>query len=116
MLLITALIYSPFLLSVSMFGLVGVALLATRGGRWQLHPQLAANCKKFLHRPDYLAVTLFFWLVLLSGIMTEDYGYWFERLRLKVPFLVLPFIFYQLPRLKTQQYYQLALIAFCIYQ
>ncbi|MFK7933817.1 MAG: O-antigen ligase family protein [Saprospiraceae bacterium] len=96
-LLITSLIYSPFLLSVSMFGLVSVAVLQTNErGRLRLHTQLVPNFKKFLRQPEYLAVTLFFWVVFLSGWQTIDYDYWGERLRLKVPFLVLPFIFYQL--------------------
>lgn len=80
-----------------MFGLVSIALLQTKeNGRLQLHTQLTTNFKKFLRQPAYLAVTLFFWVVFLSGWQTIDYDYWGERLRLKVPFLVLPFILYQL--------------------
>lgn len=91
-----------------MFGVVGVALLQTnKDGRLALHHQLFTNFKKFLQQPEYIAITLFFWLVLLSGVLTEDYDYWWERLRLKAPFLVLPFIFYQLPKLSKRQYHHI---------
>lgn len=109
-LLIVALVYSPFLLSVSMFGLIGVGLLATpehASRRIILHPKLRLTFQKFLRRPDYLAMTLFFFIVLIGGLGSEDLGYWWERIRLKAPFLVLPFIFLNLPSLKKRQYHSI---------
>jgi len=106
-LLLVALIYSPFLLSVSMFGLFVVSVLEVQfvpSFRLGFNPELRANFKAFLSNKAYLAVTLFFFIVLLSGLFTDDFSYWLERLRLKVPFLGLPFVFASMPKLSRRQY------------
>ena len=41
----------------------------------------------------YVAVIVPFLLVLISGFWSENHGYWLERLRIKLPFIVLPFAF-----------------------
>lgn len=53
--------------------------------------------------PAFFAVTLFFFVVFLSFWQTTDFGYWLERLRIKVPFLVFPLIFLAFPRFSERQ-------------
>ncbi|GJM34176.1 MAG: hypothetical protein DHS20C18_31770 [Saprospiraceae bacterium] len=121
--LITALIYSPFLLSVSM---IGFAVLFTFSWFWdkpgclRFNPHFFDYFRIFFSSKVHLAITLSFFLVLLSGFLTEDYGYWMERLRLKIPFLVLPIIFCGLPVLSRREYFGLlyflvfALVVTCL--
>lgn len=109
-LLLVAMIYSPFLLSVSMIMLVMIAVFDiqiepqfTVG----LNPNLKKNLGIFLANNAYLAVTLCFFIVLVSGLISEDFSYWLERLRLKLPFLVLPFAFASIQPLSQRQYFGL---------
>lgn len=111
-LFIVALIYSRFLLSVSMFGLAIVGLLdcTRRKGRWniQWNPIFVQNLRQFGFRPEYMVVTLFFFVVLFSGWQTEDWDYWLGRLRIKLPFLILPIAFLGLPVFSQREYLGLA--------
>ncbi len=121
--LIAALIYSPFLLSASM---IGLAVLFTFSWQWdqpgwlRFNPHFFDYFRRFFSSRVHLSVTLSFFIVLLSGYLTEDYTYWMERLRLKVPFLVLPIIFCGLPSFSRREYFGLlyflvfALVMTCI--
>jgi len=102
-----ALIYSKFSLTIGMALLVLIALLSTGDGktfRLKLNPDLANNFKKLWDRKDFLVITLFFFLVLCSGLYTSDFQYFGERLRIKLPFLLLPFAFVSLPSFSERQY------------
>ncbi len=59
--------------------------------------------KKAFRYPAMLILSLSFFIVLLSFWHTADYGYWLERLRIKLPFLVLPLVFIALPRFHIKQ-------------
>lgn len=105
--LMASIIYSPFLLSISMWGLSGLCLFTTRreSGKNRLTiDRKAVDRMLHLYRyPAFAAITLFFFIVLLSFWQTQDYGYWLERLRIKVPFIVFPLVFVALPRFSTRQ-------------
>ncbi len=120
--LITSLVYSPFTLSVSM-----IALMVLSFFNWQWRaPWLGLNrdfwrsIGRFPRHPDFAAVLLFFFIVLLSAPFTDDWEYWFSRLRLKLPFLMLPIAFLTFRSLSRRQYYGLyyftvwMLVATCI--
>ncbi|HMQ50324.1 MAG TPA: O-antigen ligase family protein [Saprospiraceae bacterium] len=103
------LIFSPFVLSVAMWSLAGICVLdlGIKGKIPFIRPTKGVG-KKLLatfRQPDYVAVTLFFFLVLLDFWQTEDQAYWLARLRLKIPFLVLPLVFYALPKLRESWYH-----------
>lgn len=66
----------------------------------RLNPAIGQN----LLNPTYFTVTFFFLIVFLSGWQTDDWHYWFERLRIKLPFLILPFAFAGLPTFYKKQY------------
>ncbi len=108
--LIIGLIYSPYLLSVSMFMLTAVSVFHIEISprfRFGLHPAMIANVRSFLKNKAFLVITIYFFIVLLSGVMTYDFDYWLERLRLKLPFLLLPFVFVSIPSFSRRQYFGL---------
>ncbi len=108
--IISALIYSPFLLSAAM---IGLATLFTFTVDWKakawvrFNPNFFRYFQNFFQSRVHLAITLIFWITFLSGIMTEDWDYWSNRLMMKLPFLVLPIIFCGLPPLSRRQYWGL---------
>jgi len=70
----------------------------------QLNSQLRSNWQNFISNKAYLAVTLYFFLILMTGIYSSDMNYLMERLRIKLPFLLLPFAFASMPQLKEREY------------
>lgn len=117
---LTALVCSRFLLSVSMFGLAMVGLLEVQktAGRWkiQVNPILIQHLKRFGLPLEYAVLLLLFFVVLCSGWQTEDWQFWLQRLRIKLPFLILPIAFLGLPVFSQRQYlalgYYLLLLLF----
>ena len=102
-----ALVYSKFMISVGMI----MFLVATIfDWNWekkfflQINPNLKTNFQKFISNKSYLVVTLFFFIVLVSGIYSEDMHYWTERLRIKLPFLLLPLAFISMPKFNEKNY------------
>ncbi len=94
--------------SISMGGLLITALF---------NPNLASDFKtKFLANRGLLLFTLVFWIHLASYFYTdsENMGYLWSRVQLKVPFLLLPIAFSLLPKLKARQYYLLMYFFFLI--
>lgn len=92
------LLISRVLLSIGMILLIANAVI---------HPDLKANIKIFLRNPVGLAVTGIFFLVLLSGINSENWDYWLDKLRIKLPFLLLPFAVLSLRPFNSKQFYLL---------
>ena len=102
-----ALIYSKFVITVAMICLLALSVFNIDLGKKQplgFHPHLRQNFQKFFSNKAYLAVTLFFLIILFSGINSEDMSYWGERLRIKLPFILLPFAFVSMPRFREQDY------------
>ncbi|MEL6867597.1 MAG: O-antigen ligase family protein [Bacteroidota bacterium] len=103
-LLLVSLVYSPFLLSVSMILLMILSLIDWKVGEgMSLNPLMLSSFQRIRRQPSFLVIPLFFIVVLLSFWQTENWAYWLERLRIKLPFLLLPFVFLALPRFKDRQ-------------
>ena len=105
--MVIALIYSKFLLTIGMIMLILIGLMDTLPGKRfkvRLNPKLKENLQKLWIRKDFLTITLFFFIVLCSGIYSSDFGYLGERLRIKLPFLLLPFAFISIPSFSERQY------------
>ncbi|MEL6926079.1 MAG: O-antigen ligase family protein, partial [Bacteroidota bacterium] len=68
--------------------------------------------QRFVQSPAFLAVTGIFFICLLSGLYSEDMAYFWGRIRIKLPFLILPFAFVGLPRLRQSHYHLLLLFFF----
>lgn len=79
--------------------------------QWKGAPQyLSQKSKEYL---PYIALSIPFFLVLISGFWSENVGYWLERLRIRLPFLVLPVAFYFFEPLQKRTFYTL-LYAFSV--
>jgi O-antigen ligase len=105
-----ALIYSKFLLTIGMILLVLTSLLNIRIEERinvVLNPEIKNIFQKIWSRKDILVGTLFFLIILFSGIYSTDLGYLGERLRIKLPFLLLPLAFIVIPPFSERQYLSL---------
>lgn len=115
-LLVVSMVVSPFLLSVSMWGLVAAALwhtaagLRTGGevstlrsaGTW-----LKAVVRSFEHlwqQRLYAFMTLLLLVPAFSIGWSDDIPYWLRVTRVRLPFLILPWAFANLPSLSPQQH------------
>ncbi len=116
--LIQSLVWSRFLLSFSLGAIFIVALFEISKGKdskmtlfqwifeylqfwhWQCPPQYFS---KFTKNNSLLALTIPFLLVLLSGFWSENLPYWLSRVQLRLPFLLLPFAFSQIPTISKRQ-------------
>ncbi|MEM1214887.1 MAG: O-antigen ligase family protein [Bacteroidota bacterium] len=102
MVLVCALILSPFLLSVGMIALavLGVFELSVQEGRPHVRWHYAGWQRlRNLHQHPVFGVLLLIMLVPLLRFWPVDHpDYLLERLRIKVPFVVLPLAFVMLPR------------------
>lgn len=99
------LIWSPAILSISMglllvTGLVG---LRQKAVRWGVAHRLRTHYGLW-------ALTLLFWIVVPGFIGLDDPAYWYSRLRIKIPFVVVPLAFMLLPPLSRKQVRALHLV------
>lgn len=93
---IIGLVYSPFLLSISMLALFVIFL-------WRINWR--DSVKRFSKAPSYFAICIIFLGVFVSGINSSNTQEWLHHLQLKLPFLVLPFVFFNMPKLNKEKYY-----------
>lgn len=100
-LIIFSMIYSRFLISVGMFGLIALSLFDIENGRMKWNWRFR---KIELSSPvlAMLAITLFFWIIFISGLWSGNAENYWERVRIKLPFLFLPFAFIFLPRISKK--------------
>jgi O-antigen ligase len=105
-LFVVALIYSKFLLSVSMIGFVVFGLF-----EWRVRPfsvslknDLRAELKSFASTPAFVLLSLPVLAYLISGVNSADLGEWFWRVRTKSPFLFMPLAFFLMPKLDKTSY------------
>ncbi len=105
---------SPFLLSMGMWGLVFSALwhraeeMADADGRlrgWDLlRGALVRSFQEWFRQWPLALLSLLFVLPLLSGLWSSDWAFWLERVRVRLPFVVLPWAFANLPPLGKYSY------------
>lgn len=102
-LLLFSLVYSRYLLSVSMLGLMGTLFLKEGPGlRFGLQGWRRA-VQQLRARPAPAAMMVFFGIVLIGGLYATETGYWLERLRIKLPLVGLPLAFAAGPALRRHQ-------------
>ncbi|MCB0664478.1 MAG: O-antigen ligase family protein [Saprospiraceae bacterium] len=63
-----------------------------------------------LSKPEWWLLSVPFFLVLFGGLYSDDSSYWLTRMRIKIPFLLLPMAFYLLPGINKKTYEQIHLI------
>lgn len=94
------LVFSPPFLSVGLISLVVLGLLDPLKG---INPDWRAGIGEQLRSPLFWGLSALYLLLLLGAWQTEDWAYYAERLRVKVPLLALPLIWPGLPKLTTRQ-------------
>lgn len=105
---------SPFLLSLGMWGLVFSALWhrarltaaadASLRGLSLVGRSLVDSFRAFFECRPLAMLILLLLIPFVSGLWSEDQGFWLERVRVRVPFVVLPWAFANLPTLSQRQY------------
>lgn len=127
--LVQSLAWSKFILSVSLWGLAVVSVFSLfyvptnipnkafsfQHFKLNVTPQYFRN---FWQNRPLIALTVPFLLVLVSGFWSENSIYWLERVRIKLPFLILPLAFANLPPLSKKQFltiFYVFLIAFSLF-
>lgn len=100
-LLLFSLIYSKFLLSVSMFllGLLALTQWESEPFKIRWRPGLKDRLKAFWTLNPYSIFGVLIIGYLISGLWSENLGEWLWRVRTKAPFLFLPMAFFLLPQL-----------------
>jgi O-antigen ligase len=116
MLVLIGLVLSPFLLSVGMWGLAIAAIwhqfFNTAFEKWntmQPIPRLFVLTihriwRNFIRQPVYWSLGLLLLIPFLSGLWSEEHGFWLSNVRVRIPFLSLPLTFASLPRFNQRQY------------
>lgn len=82
-------VISPPVLSIALISIVVLGLLDPLEG---INPRWRANIAPYLKSPYPWAIMLLYLLLLVGFWQTEDWPYYLERLRIKVPLLSLPLI------------------------
>lgn len=88
---------------VSYRALMSIGMI-TLGGRAVLSLYPKKNIQNLLQNKALLALLGIFFLYMISGLWSENLSYWADRLRMKLPFLALPFGFAALQNLKYKDY------------
>lgn len=104
-LMVCSLVFSPFLLSISMwlFVLAGLwqAALDDRAeharGRFSITGMFYVYFTRWFRRPELFLLSLLFLFPALSGWWSEDTALWWVRTRVRIPFFVLPMAFANVP-------------------
>ncbi len=95
---------SRAMISIGVIGLIAYGILAF---------DIRQTWSTYLSRPAFYVNTLFFLVILLSGINTEDKHLWAGFVQIKLPFLFLPFAFCAFPFFDAS-YLRKILLAFCV--
>lgn len=103
MCILTGMFMSRAMMSIGMITLFGNALL---------HPNLLSNLKSFFKHPLLLILSGYFVLFSISILWSKNTSYYFERLQIMLPFLVLPFAFHSVSFLNRK--FLDAIVAFFI--
>lgn len=115
-LLVTSMVVSPFLLSISMWGLAAAAL-------WQSAEELKSNgavasfrsanawwqailhsFRKLVKNRVLCLMTLLLLVPAVSIFWSNDLAYWLRVTRVRIPFFVMPWAFANLPSLERRAY------------
>lgn len=98
--------FSPALLSMSMMGLAVAALIRFEPtGSWRPVWDVPAIMRLIRpwKQPAIAIIGVLFLIVLFSGLQGGDLNYWLERLRIKLPLLVIPLMFIMFPHFTSKE-------------
>lgn len=105
-LLIISLVYSLFLLSVSLFlfGLISLLIPGENRFGFRLRDNFIEQMGSLLSEPGWWVISISFFMVVFGGLYSDDTTYWLTRLRIKAPFLLLPMAFFMIPKINKITY------------
>ncbi len=119
-LLAFGMVFSPFLLSASFWFLVAAGLWNVADVSTSLNDRtdsindrtafrrvfqiLKIAFQNFFKNKNLVVLALLFFVPLVSGFWSETGTFFWERVRVRIPFFVLPFAFANLPRLETKHF------------
>lgn len=111
-LLVLSMMFSPFVLSLSMWALILAAgWESVEKARQSAGPgeniwrqSLLQSLRRWAGQPVLLALSLLLLVPAISFFWSENVSFWAERTRVRVPFLVLPWAFANLPALTLRRY------------
>jgi O-antigen ligase len=112
LLIIISIFTSKFLITIGMIGLIANAVL---------HPNIYNRVQLFIKDKIGVALTLLFFLMLISYFQSDNIGYWAERVRVKLPFLILPFALSNLFPIEKRKFelllfvFWMSIVSFCVY-
>lgn len=92
-----------------MFGLGTTAVFDIIDKEIVFSTEIKHHWKAFFHTPSYWGLLLIFLPILYSGFYSENTPYWLERIRIKLPFLVLPLAYFFQPILTKVDYRKIGL-------
>jgi O-antigen ligase len=103
-LLVLSILTSPFILSLSMIGMVAVAIWQARleSTSWAAVP--GRMLRAWWGQPALLALSLLLLAPALSYFWSENTHFWAGQTRVRLPFLILPLAFANAPTLSRWQY------------
>jgi len=101
-----ALLASKYLLSISLILLIPLALLSVYQQSFEEGWKKVGGDRLRFYRnfPPYWGFSLLFLVILFSGVIFGTSGYWEDRLRIRLPMLLAPFLFAFLPPLSKKHY------------
>ncbi len=109
--IVSMVLSAEFVLSLAMIGLILLALFQVDfegpAVRLTYRKTLSDQFFHFSRYKAWVAVMLPFIIVLISSLWSSDFQYTLERLRIKLPFLVLPFAFASMPRLSKKEIFSI---------
>lgn len=103
--LLVGMVASPVLMSIGVIMLTANAVINLKVGEL---------FRQFLRHPVLPGLTAIFFLFALSGLYSEDTHWLVNRLRMKLPFLLMPFAILSIPRFDQRIYFGLLYIFFFI--
>lgn len=106
-LLMVSVIYSKFLLSVSMILLTIMAWLHIEGDQISIMPDAKDKFVKAIKSPIVIGFFLVFFATFISGINSDNTSEWLHHVKMRTPFLFLPVTFLMLPKLNRQWYHKI---------
>ena len=69
-----------------------------------LYNGFGETLKKYFRQKELLFLSIFFWIVFLSGIYSEDKTSWLNWVRIKLPYIALPIAFASKKRIEEQKF------------
>lgn len=101
--LMGGLLFSRAMMSIGMIGLLANALI---------NGNLKVNAKAFWENKALVAISSIFVIYLLSGFVSENMEWYADRLRMKLPLLLLPFAVVAIPGMSKKAYYPILYLFF----